>query len=529
MTLLFQEFRNQLDAEGRTQGRQLTLSASCAVDPSELELGLLASTLDWVNIMTYDAHLPSKNARNEFTDFGAPTYASPAEPASNATWNLYAVVTSWLASGFPAAKLVPGISAYARTYAGVANSKHGLYQPYTGPGPGSLGKPGALEYKDLMANYLPKYESHWDNATKSSYLYSPTDRVWISFESVKSAGEKALYARQKGLGGLMLWELSADAPSSESNSPGSNIPALLDAIPFGINSLSNKVVLHATSDAAPALACHDTRLFLACKRPKDSRLQVMYSSNNGAKFGGTLDSSEASDAAPALVSHKGQLIIAWKGAGNNQLSVARVSLVTTGKFKIAGLTNKIILGDASDTAPALASHDRRLFLAWKGSGNDNLSVMFSSDDGVTFGGKYISPETSSAAPALASHNGKLMIAWKGSGNANLSVAQVGLFADSKGDFGIEALTNKTILSDTSDNAPALVSADRRLFLAWKGSGNDNLSVMFSGDNGASFGGKYISPETSSAAPALASDGSQIPIAWKGSDNENLSVAQIAFF
>jgi len=44
--------------------------------------------------------------------------------------------------------------------------------------------------------------------------------------------------------------------------------------------------------------------------------------------------------------------------------------------------------------------------------------------------------------------------------------------------------SKRPLGDTSDKSPALAFLDDHLFLAWKGSGNDNLSVMISNDNGA---------------------------------------------
>jgi hypothetical protein len=41
---------------------------------------------------------------------------------------------------------------------------------------------------------------------------------------------------------------------------------------------------------------------------------------------------------------------------------------------MAQLVNKVILGDTTDQAPALVSHFGCLFLAWKGSGNENLNV-----------------------------------------------------------------------------------------------------------------------------------------------------------
>jgi len=143
---------------------------------------------------------------------------------------------------------------------------------------------------------------------------------------------------------------------------------------------------------------------------------------------------------------------------------------------MAGLTNKVTLDDMSPFTPALASHDERLFIAWRGDGNDNLNIMFSSDGGQNFGSKFVFNETSTEPPALASSGDHLFIAWKGDGNDNLNIAQVALFANSAGGFGIEGLINKVTVGDTSPRAPGLTSHDRSLFITWKGDGNDNLNV-----------------------------------------------------
>jgi hypothetical protein len=74
------------------------------------------------------------------------------------------------------------------------------------------------------------------------------------------------------------------------------------------------------------------------------------------------------------------------------------------------------LGDTSPLSPSLASLNGRLYIAWKGDGNDFLNVMYSADNGTTFGNKFISNETSPQAPALCIHNGNLYITWKGDGN-----------------------------------------------------------------------------------------------------------------
>jgi len=101
--------------------------------------------------------------------------------------------------------------------------------------------------------------------------------------------------------------------------------------------------------------------------------------------------------------------------------VARVNLQGNA---ITGLVSKVTLGDTSPMSPALASLNGRLYIGWKGDGNDYLNVMYSANNGATFGNKFTSPETSPQAPTLAVQNGNLYIGWKGDGNDNLNVAQL---------------------------------------------------------------------------------------------------------
>jgi hypothetical protein len=187
----------------------------------------------------------------------------------------------------------------------------------------------------------------------------------------------------------------------------------------------------------------------------------------------------------------------------------------------AVFTGKVTLGDTSPKSPSLASLNGRLYIAWKGDGNDNLNVMCSADNGLTFGGKFTSPETSPQAPGLCAHNGNLYITWKGDGNDHLNVAQVNLNGNA-----VTGFSNKVVLGDTSPVSPALASFGGRLYIAWKGDGNDNLNVMYSTNNGASFGGKYVSPETSPQAPGLCVHNGALYITWKGDGNDNLNVAHV---
>ena len=210
-TLLLQEFRKQLDSAGHLAGHPFELTIAIDVVPRNIEVAAVATTVDWLNLMAYVAHQPNHSSHNQYTDFNSPLYAaaSPPEPPSNRTWDIGDGVQAYLAAGVPADRLVLGVNAYARVYGGVPNLNHGLYQVYIGP----AGSNGVLPYYQLVSTYIPTYESHWDTVARSAYLYSPTDGVWMSFDSTQSVQEKANYANQHGLGGMMLWELSADTTS----------------------------------------------------------------------------------------------------------------------------------------------------------------------------------------------------------------------------------------------------------------------------------------------------------------------------
>src|SRR5207249_3816642 len=114
--------------------------------------------------------------------------------------------------------------------------------------------------------------------------------------------------------------------------------------------------------------------------------------------------SATSNGAPALASNAERLLLAWTGPGDGRLNVAPITLSASGSG-IEDIANAVVLSDTSSDAPALASHDGRLFLAWKGLDDNRLNVMFSDDGGRTFKGKRIVSATSDRAPALASHGG----------------------------------------------------------------------------------------------------------------------------
>jgi hypothetical protein len=146
---------------------------------------------------------------------------------------------------------------------------------------------------------------------------------------------------------------------------------------------------------------------------------------------------------------------------------------------MSNLINKATFLDTTPFSPALASHQGFLYIAWRGDGNEQLNMNVSSD-GQNFTRGHVFGETSSQPPSIASTGDRLFIAWKGSGNDNLNIGEVALFLTMADDvvvnFGIEGLSKKQTVPDTSPNAPGLASFNGQLFITWRGDSNDNLNV-----------------------------------------------------
>jgi chitinase len=209
-TLLVQEFRAQLDALGVQLGRHLTLTMSSGIAAGNVDLLTVQSLLDWINVMSYDLHLPNNTPSNSVTNFNTPLFSPPEDPTPGL--NIDSAIRNLIALGVTPAKLLLGIPAFAHSYSGVDSTNGGAYQPFAGPGPGTYTPDsGILSYKDIVENYLPTYgPPAWNDTAKASSLYSAPDRLWISTNLDQDVFAKVAYVVDKGLGGLMLWELGSD-------------------------------------------------------------------------------------------------------------------------------------------------------------------------------------------------------------------------------------------------------------------------------------------------------------------------------
>ena len=116
-------------------------------------------------------------------------------------------------------KMNLGLAFYGRGHVNVeagADGTNSLYQK------GELAKEpgldkGTLEasswdYWDIRENYLNQrgYVRYWNEEAKVPYLYSAQTKTFISYDDEESIRAKLDYVKQKGLGGAMFWEASAD-------------------------------------------------------------------------------------------------------------------------------------------------------------------------------------------------------------------------------------------------------------------------------------------------------------------------------
>jgi chitinase len=205
-TLLLAELRRQLDAQGAKDSRhyELTIAASArAPEIANVELARIEPLLDFINVMTYDYHsAPGK------TNFNAPLYSAPNDPTPG--WNVDASMVAFIKGGVPANKLLVGVPFYGHAYGQVPNVNAGLYQPGTQNPPGW--KQGDGDWRILAQTRLndARYVRRWEATSRVPWLYDSTSGTWVSYDDPESVAAKASYVRERGLGGVVIWELGGD-------------------------------------------------------------------------------------------------------------------------------------------------------------------------------------------------------------------------------------------------------------------------------------------------------------------------------
>lgn len=200
-TLLLEECRNELDSRvGSWTSLSMAGSANPTIVDQAYEVGTISNYLDYINVMTYDYNGGWSND----TNFNAPLYYAPDDPDDNRTFTVSYGMEYWDSTSVATEKLLVGTPFYGRSFSGVPSTNDGLYN--------SFDSETSETYHNIRENIEPQsdYEYHWHPDAEVPWLYSSTEKTFISYDDADSISNKAAYAKETGLGGVMCWELSQD-------------------------------------------------------------------------------------------------------------------------------------------------------------------------------------------------------------------------------------------------------------------------------------------------------------------------------
>jgi hypothetical protein len=151
----------------------------------------------------------------------------------------------------------------------------------------------------------------------------------------------------------------------------------------------------------------------------------------------------ASWASPAVAWFKGRFWVAWMGIGNQQLNIVGLTALTNGTYA-EDTSSKRTLNSTSNNGPALVGDGTRLWMAFTGLGESQLSIVSALDgNDFTPASKVILNSESARSPSLAIFNG-LWLGWSGVNDQDFAV--MGPSMD--GHFNIN--TRRSVPTPTSD-------------------------------------------------------------------------------
>jgi chitinase len=213
-TLLLEQFRAALDAEGAQLHEHLLLTAALPAgrlqsagpyDPStSYQLPQVGRLLDWVNLMTYDL----EDGYSTYSGFDAPMITSPSDPTPEVIkqWNsVVGGVDYYERSGVPADKIVLGEPYFSLAFTVASASNDGLYQPVTG-------EASAPSWTDIESKYLsnPAWSYHWSRTAQAPWLFDASTKTFITYDDPASLLIKSEFARERGLRGVFTWAIDQD-------------------------------------------------------------------------------------------------------------------------------------------------------------------------------------------------------------------------------------------------------------------------------------------------------------------------------
>jgi chitinase len=193
----------------------------------------LHSTFDRINVMTYDltGTWNTWDGPDNGLWYDSALHSNGADSVYNSLDGIRAL---YVAAGVPAAKLALGLAFYGWKWTGgvlASDPTQGISGPRQAWQTANPPTGAPLNYNSVLP-LITGSNYHWDPATMVPYINylgsTPSTYWYLTYDNPQSIQAKVQYIIAQGLGGWIMWHLSADY------GPGASHPhPLLDAVQAG--------------------------------------------------------------------------------------------------------------------------------------------------------------------------------------------------------------------------------------------------------------------------------------------------------
>ncbi|XP_064104521.1 chitotriosidase-1-like [Macrobrachium nipponense] len=177
------------------------VSAGKNVIDQGYDVPAVAADLDQIHVMAYDFH----GSWEKQVAHHAPLFPAPGQSQE---LSADFAINHWIKRGAKASKLVLGVPFYGRSWT-LAGSDATPGAPATGAGtPGPLMKDaGTLAYYEICSAHE---RDGWKKISDPAGPYLTKGNQWVGYDDIDAIIGKAKYAKSKGLGGIMIWDIVMD-------------------------------------------------------------------------------------------------------------------------------------------------------------------------------------------------------------------------------------------------------------------------------------------------------------------------------
>jgi chitinase len=200
------ELRAALDASGR-KGFRLGMCGTASPDKIRWPVKEVSDILDEIQIMTYDF------CSGSWACNGKSAHHANLRPSKLSQFSAQKAVDAYLEKGVPAHKLMIGVAFYSRGSSGTL----GLGKPTTKDSPDASWTCKGCEIGSLDYAHCPPSGSteYFDDEAYAAYAYDPARKVFTSYDDPRSVRAKCQYVKEKGLKGIIVWDISMDKPITD--------------------------------------------------------------------------------------------------------------------------------------------------------------------------------------------------------------------------------------------------------------------------------------------------------------------------